>query len=108
MGKGRERDPAPGGGDDDIEHRLGPRLVQHSVEAGADDGAGKVVFARPRLRPLGVEIDKADDGEPVDLPHGIEPVPAHRSTADEDDIHHPAFLPSGPSRPDVTAFTASP
>ncbi|OWK21725.1 hypothetical protein AJ88_16580 [Mesorhizobium amorphae CCBAU 01583] len=68
MRKCGKRDLAPGGGNHNVEHRVGPCLVEHRVEAGSDDGAGELVFARPRLRSLGVEIDEADNGEPVDLP----------------------------------------
>lgn len=57
MGKRGERNLAPGRRNHDVEHCVGLGLVEHSVKIGSDNGAGKLIFARPRFRPVGVEVD---------------------------------------------------
>ena len=99
MGKGRKRDVAAGSRNDHVEHGVGPGLVEDRVEVGSDRRAGEVEFARPRLRPVGVEVDKPDDIDAGGLSGSLEPGFAHGSAADQDDIHHPETPPAGPSRP---------
>ena len=83
-------------GNDHVEHGLGLGLIENGVEVRADCDAIELVLARPRLRPVGVEIDQADNGYFGNLSGGIEPSFAHGSAADQDDIHHPSAPPARP------------
>jgi hypothetical protein len=104
MRERRERYLTPRRGNDNVEHGLGLGLIENGVEVRAYGDAVELVFARPRLGPVGVDVDQADNGYVGNLFGGVEPGFAHGSAADEDDIHHPSAPPDGPSRPAFTDF----
>ena len=99
-----ERHRASRGGYYDVEHHPRLGLVENGIEVRADRDAIELVFARPRFRPVGIEIDEADDGYLGNLSGGVEPSFAHGSATDQDDIYHPSSPPARPLQAGFHSF----
>ena len=96
--EGGKRDVAPCFRDDDVEHHVGGRVLQHQTQVGADHGRVQAEFAGARRGAPFVEVDEARDRQAVDLGGGLEPCLAHGSASDKDGIHHPDAPPRPCSR----------